>query len=65
MKYILVSVGGSGFNIDDLMRRDVSNVELAGWYFTSFATVVTLLDPLPKRFFSLTSQMLEIRYDVG
>lgn len=45
---MFVSVGGSGYITDDLMSRDFSNVEWAGWYFTSYATAVTLLDPLPN-----------------
>ena len=44
---MLVLDGGGGSNTDDLARRDFSNVEWAGWHFSSYATVVTLLDPLP------------------
>ena len=44
---MLVSDDGGGSNTDDLVRRDFSNVEWAGWHFSSYATVVTLLDPLP------------------
>ena len=45
---MLGSDGGSRYDTDDLMRRDLSKVERAGWHFTSYATVVTLLNPLPN-----------------
>ena len=37
---MLVSNGGSGFNTDDLMRRDLSKTEWTGWNLTSYATVM-------------------------
>ena len=45
---MLVSYSGNGYTTDDLIRRDLSKVEWAGWHLTSYAIVVTLLDLLPN-----------------
>ena len=44
----MVSDGGSASKTDNLMKSDFRIVAWAGWHLTSYATVVTLFDPLPS-----------------